>query len=181
LISDISDASRLDAELQRQEATTVDLAKLLQALVKAANEVRSDVNVTLSFEGGTMSSFQVPGHDSRLGQVVSNLIDNARSFSPAGGSVRITCRRLRSEVEIVVDDDGPGIQPDTLHKIFERFYTDRPHQGFGQNSGLGLSISKQIVEAHDGRIWAENRTRAGGHGESLQVLGARFIVRLPSM
>ena len=92
----------------------------------------------------------MPGHDSRLGQVVSNLIDNARSFSPPGGTVRITCRRLRNEVEIVVDDDGPGIRPEALDKIFERFYTDRPHQGFGQNSGLGLSISKQIVEAHGG-------------------------------
>ena len=100
----------------------------------------------------------VPGHDSRLGQVIDNLIDNARSFSPPGGTVRVTCRRLRDEVEIVVDDDGPGIRPDAFEKIFERFYTDRPHQGFGQNSGLGLSISKQIIEAHGGRLWAENRT-----------------------
>ena len=117
----------------------------------AANEVRTDdVTVTLAFEGGGAANFQVPGHDSRLGQVVSNLIDNARSFSPPGGSVRVTCRRLKNEVEIVVDDDGPGIRPEALDKIFERFYTDRPHQGFGQNSGLGLSISKQIVEAHGG-------------------------------
>lgn len=182
LITDISDASRLDAELQRQEAALVDLAKLLQALVKAANEVRgNDVSVTLSFEGGSPSSFQVPGHDSRLGQVISNLLDNARSFSPPGGSVRITCRRLRNEVEIMVDDDGPGIQPDALHKVFERFYTDRPHQGFGQNSGLGLSISKQIVEAHDGRIWVENRTGVVAPGEPPRVLGARFIVRLPAL
>jgi two-component system sensor histidine kinase ChvG len=182
LITDISDASRLDAELQRQEAAPVDLARLLEALVKAANEVRSDeVSVTLSFEGGPMSSFRVPGHDSRLGQVVSNLLDNARSFSPPGGNVRITCRRLRSEVEIIVDDDGPGIQPDALDKVFERFYTDRPHQGFGQNSGLGLSISKQIVEAHDGRIWVENRTGVALPGEPPRVLGARFVVRLPAM
>jgi len=181
LITDISDASRLDAELQRQEAAPVDLAKLLESLVKAANEVRSDVNVTLSFEGGPMSSFKVPGHDSRLGQVISNLLDNARSFSPAGGSVRITCRKLRKDVEIVVDDDGPGIQPDAIDKIFERFYTDRPNQSFGQNSGLGLSISKQIVEAHDGRIWVENRTAPGLAGEPPRVLGARFIVRLPAM
>ena len=182
LITDISDASRLDAELQRQEAATVDLARLLEALVKAANEVRSDeVSVTLAFEGGPPSNFQVPGHDSRLGQVVSNLLDNARSFSPPGGNVRIACRRLRNEVEIVVDDDGPGIQPDALDKVFERFYTDRPHQGFGQNSGLGLSISKQIVDAHDGRIWVENRTDAARPGEPPRVLGARFVVRLPAM
>ena len=176
LISDISDASRLDAELQRQEATPIDLAKLLDALVKAANEVRTDdVKVTLTFEG-PLSEFKITGHDSRIGQVVSNLIDNARSFSPAGGTVRITCRRVRGEVEILVDDEGPGIRPEALDKIFERFYTDRPEQGFGQNSGLGLSISKQIVEAHGGTIRVENRMG----GQPLRVLGARFIVRLPA-
>jgi two-component system sensor histidine kinase ChvG len=182
LISDISDASRLDAELQRQEVATVDLAKLLEALVKAANEIRSDdVTVTLAFEGAPQAKFKVPGHDSRLGQVVSNLVDNARSFSPPGGSVRIACRRVKNEVEIVVDDDGPGIRPDALDKIFERFYTDRPHQGFGQNSGLGLSITKQIVEAHGGSMRVENRTVPAGPGEEPRVLGARFVVRLPAM
>lgn len=182
LISDISDASRLDAELQRQEAAPVDLAQMLEALVKAANEVRSDVAVTLKFEGGPPSSFKVPGHDSRIGQVVSNLIDNARSFSPPGGAVRITGRKLKGEIEILVDDDGPGVRPEALEKIFERFYTDRPEdQGFGQNSGLGLSISKQIVEAHGGRIWVENRTAPARAGEEPKVLGARFHVRLPAM
>jgi two-component system sensor histidine kinase ChvG len=182
LITDISDASRLDAELQRQEASTVDLPKQLEALVTAANELRTDdVNVTLSFEGGNLSAFKVPGHDSRIGQVVSNLIDNARSFSPPGGNVRVTCRRLKNEVEIVVDDDGPGIRPEALDKIFERFYTDRPHQGFGQNSGLGLSISKQIVEAHGGSIRVENRTSVAAAGQPPRMLGARFVVRLPAM
>jgi two-component system sensor histidine kinase ChvG len=183
LISDISDASRLDAELQRQEAAPVDLAKLLSTLVAVANEVKRDdgVNVTLRFEGGGTRAFQVPGHDSRLGQIVDNLIENARSFSPPGGSVRLTCRRLRNHVEILVDDDGPGVRPDALEKIFERFYTDRPHQGFGQNSGLGLSISKQIVEAHGGAIWIENRTGAPDADGTPTVLGARFIVRLPAM
>jgi two-component system, OmpR family, sensor histidine kinase ChvG len=179
LISDISDASRLDAELQREDAEPVDLAKLLNTVVAVANEVKRDdgVNVTLKFEGGGVRDFQVPGHDSRLGQVVDNLIENARSFSPQDGTVRVTCRRTKNEVEILVDDDGPGVQPDAFEKIFERFYTDRPHQGFGQNSGLGLSISKQIVEAHGGSIWVENRTTTEGPP---QVLGARFIVRLPS-
>ncbi|HET9717495.1 MAG TPA: sensor histidine kinase [Pseudolabrys sp.] len=181
LISDISDASRLDAELQRQEASQVDLARLLDALVKAANEVRTDVAVQLRFEGAPLSEFKVPGHDSRLGQVVSNLIDNARSFSPPGATVRITCRRHKDRVEIMVDDDGPGIRPEALDKIFERFYTDRPEQGFGQNSGLGLSISKQIVEAHGGTIRVENRfSGAGLPGKSPHVLGARFTVRLPA-
>jgi len=182
LITDISDASRLDAELQRQEVAPVDLAQLLEALVKAANEIHTDdVRVTLAFEGGPPANFKLPGHDSRLGQVVSNLMDNARSFSSPGGTVRVTCRKLRNEVEIVVDDDGPGIGPDALDKIFERFYTDRPHQGFGQNSGLGLSITKQIVEAHGGSIRVENRTGAAAPGEPPRVLGARFVVRLPAM
>jgi len=182
LISDISDASRLDAELQRQEAAPVDLAKLLDALVKAANEIRTDdVSVTLAFEGSPLSNFKVPGHDSRLGQVISNLVDNARSFSPPGGTVRITCRRLKNEVAILVDDDGPGIRPEALDKIFERFYTDRPEQGFGQNSGLGLSISKQIIEAHGGTIQVENRMTVAGRTEEPRVLGARFVVRLPAM
>ena len=174
LISDISDASRLDAELQRQETAPVDLAKLLTTVVAVANEVKHEDGVTvgLTFEG---RGFIVPGHDSRLGQVIDNLIDNARSFSPPDAGVRVTCRRLRNEVEIIVDDDGPGIRPDALDKIFERFYTDRPHQGFGQNSGLGLSISKQIAEAHDGELWAENRFDARGN-----VLGARFVLRLPA-
>ena len=99
----------------------------------------------------------VEGHDSRLGQVFNNLIDNARSFSPPDGTVTATLRRVRDEVEIVVEDEGPGIPPHALERVFERFYTDRPDQGFGQNSGLGLSISRQIVEAHRGRIRAENR------------------------
>jgi two-component system sensor histidine kinase ChvG len=89
---------------------------------------------------------------------------------------------LREAVEIVVDDDGPGIRPEAFDKIFERFYTDRPHQGFGQNSGLGLSISKQIIEAHSGRLWAENRIAPQtSDSEAPQVLGARFVVRLPSI
>ncbi|MGA3309170.1 MAG: sensor histidine kinase [Xanthobacteraceae bacterium] len=183
LISDISDASRLDAELQRQETAPVDLAKLLSTLVAVANEVKRDdgVSVTLRLEGGGVRAFRVPGHDSRLGQIVDNLIENARSFSPPGGTVRITCRRLKSNVEIFVDDDGPGVQPDAVEKVFERFYTDRPHQGFGQNSGLGLSISKQIVDAHGGAIWVENRMGTPGADGTPTVLGARFIVRLPAM
>ncbi len=182
LISDISDASRLEAEMQRQEASPVDLIRLLTAVTTVANEVpREDgVKVTLNFEGGNAQAFIVPGHDSRLVQVVNNLIDNARSFSPPDGTVRLICRRQKGEIEIVVDDDGPGIAPDVLEKIFDRFYTDRPEHGFGQNSGLGLSISKQIVEAHAGRMWAENRLSVSTPDEPPAVLGARFVVRLPA-
>ena len=119
----------------------------------------------------------MPGHDSRLGQVIDNLIDNARSFSPPGGIVRVTCRRLKNEVEIMVDDDGPGVEPTAMEKIFERFYTDRPHQGFGQNSGLGLSICKQIVEAHGGRIWVENRMSVADRRQ--RAAGARRPLHRP--
>lgn len=183
LISDISDASRLDAELQRQDAAPVDVRRLLNTLTAVANETKlgSDIAVLLRFEGNGSDTFSVPGHDSRLGQVVSNLLSNARSFSAKGGTVRVMCRRVKGEVEIVIDDDGPGIQPDALEKIFERFYTDRPHQGFGQNSGLGLSISKQILDAHGGRIWAENRMAPAAAGQEPRVAGARFVVRLPSI
>ena len=182
LISDISDASRLDAELQRQDAAPVDVAELLRTLVSAANEVNDDITVSLTFEGAGPRAFVVPAHDSRIAQVIDNLIQNARSFSSAGGAVRVTCRRLKNELEIVVDDDGPGIRPEAFDKIFERFYTDRPQQNFGQNSGLGLSISKQIIEAHGGRLWAENRSGIATHeGAAPLVLGARFVVRLPAM
>src|SRR3982075_1237560 len=183
LISDISDASRLDAELQRQDMTSVDLRRLLMTLTSVANATRlgHDVAVEVRFEGrGPADTFSVPGHDSRLGQVISNLLVNAQSFSNAGGRVRIVCRRAKSEIEIVIDDDGPGIREDALERIFERFYTDRPHQGFGQNSGLGLSISKQIIEAHGGRIWAENRAAPVGADGEATIAGARFVVRLPA-
>ena len=192
LISDISDASRLDAELARAEAEPVDLERLVQTVASVANELKPaglvpiKVSVNKSLLGN--SAFFVVGNDGRLGQVVRNLIDNAASFSPPGAEIRVTLQRLPQEVEIVVEDDGPGIPPHALERIFERFYTDRPEQGFGQNSGLGLSISRQIVEAHRGRIWAENRfadASTGDAGKPIAAcdrprLGARFIVRLPA-
>src|SRR5690606_4587013 len=139
LISDISDASRLDAELQRQDVAPVELRRLLTTLTSVANETQlgHDVAVETRFEGGRADAFSVRGHDSRLGQVISNLVVNAQSFSQPGGKIRVTCRRVKSEVEIVIDDDGPGIRDDALERIFERFYTDRPHQRLGQNAGRG--------------------------------------------
>ncbi|MGN6286549.1 MAG: stimulus-sensing domain-containing protein [Afipia sp.] len=182
LISDISDASRLDAELQRQDAAPVDIRRLLETLTSVANETQhgTNVKVKVRFEGAPNDHFSVPGHDSRLGQVIANLLSNAQSFSEAGGEVRVTCRRVKNEIEITVDDDGTGIRPGAFDKIFERFYTDRPHQGFGQNSGLGLSISKQIIEAHGGRIRAENRAGPTNAEGDARIAGARFVVRLPS-
>lgn len=182
LISDISDASRLDAELQRQDAEPVNIRLLLETLTSVANETRqgNDIKVETRFEGAPADTFSVPGHDSRLGQVVSNLLANAQSFSEEGGKVRVTCRRRKNEIEILIDDDGAGIRPGAFEKIFERFYTDRPHSGFGQNSGLGLSISKQIIEAHGGKIWAENRAGPVNAEGDARIAGARFVVRLPA-
>jgi two-component system, OmpR family, sensor histidine kinase ChvG len=183
LISDISDASRLDAELARADAEPVDMARLLDAVVSVANERRRDddplIDLKVDPHPRGRSAFLVLGHDSRLGQVFNNLIDNARSFSPPDQPVRVTLRRRKSDVEIVVEDSGPGIEPHALDRIFERFYTDRPEQGFGQNSGLGLSISRQIVEAHRGTIRAENRLGPPDESGEPRRLGARFVIRLP--
>ncbi|NND49819.1 MAG: HAMP domain-containing protein [Rhizobiales bacterium] len=175
LISDISAASRLDAELSRQETGPVDLKQLLLAVVAVADSAASGVKVVLEVNG-TDGDFAVNGHDLRLGQVAHNLIDNAVSFSPADSTVRVSLSRHGGFVKFSVDDGGPGISPDVQERIFERFYTDRPGiEAFGQNSGLGLSIAKQIVEAHDGIITASNRL-----GENGSIAGACFEVTLPA-
>ena len=183
LISDISDASRLDAELARNEMAPVDMVHLLETVVSVANVGREGepvVRLALAPELLRSRTCFVSGHESRLGQVIDNLIANARSFSPGGGEVRIALSRGSGLVRIVVDDDGPGIPPHALERIFERFYTDRPDQGFGQNSGLGLSISRQIIEAHHGRISAENRLDGvDAAGEPVR-LGASFTIILPA-
>ncbi|GEO99705.1 sensor histidine kinase [Methylobacterium haplocladii] len=184
LISDISDASRLDAELGRAEARRVDLKKLLTTVVSVANERRRANAAIIKFDmesppGELEDPFRIVGHDSRLGQVVNNLLDNARSFSPPGAKVRLALRRSAKEIEFIVEDEGPGIPEHALERIFERFYTDRPEQGFGQNSGLGLSISRQIIQAHRGSIRAENRPGPADEDGEPTIRGARFIVRLP--
>jgi two-component system sensor histidine kinase ChvG len=188
LISDISDASRLDAELARNDAGPVDLAQVLEAVVSVQNEMRREgrakIELVTERRGQRPTGrdgFIVIGHDSRLGQVIVNLIENARSFSPADKPVRVLLSRSGDEVLITVEDDGPGIEPHALERIFERFYTDRPNEGFGQNSGLGLSISRQIVEAHRGTIRAENRLGPAGPDGERPRLGARFIVCLPAL
>jgi two-component system sensor histidine kinase ChvG len=180
LITDISDASRLDAELAREDTEPVDVARLLETVVAIALEtrVRDGRKVDLSLRHGRRGkdAFYMLGHDSRLGQVFNNLIDNALSFSPADGSVRVAAVREPGAIVVTVDDDGPGIRADSIESIFERFYTDRPGSDeFGQNSGLGLAITRQIVEAHRGTIQAENRPGPDGG-----VAGARFIVVLPA-
>ena len=184
LISDISDASRLDAELARAEARRVDIRKLLTTVVSVANERRRSKDALIQLDidapADQDNPFGIIGHDSRLGQVVNNLLDNARSFSPSDAKVRVALRRVRNEIELICEDEGPGIPEHALERIFERFYTDRPEQGFGQNSGLGLSISRQIVQAHRGSIRAENRPGPADEDGEPTVRGARFIVRLPA-
>ena len=185
LISDISDASRLDAELARAEVHPINFDDLLSNIVAHANDIAKPQAAKIEYIKADVKAqpwpFMVLGHDSRLGQVLRNLIDNARSFTKPGSAITIKLRRVGSEVETRVEDLGPGINPENLEKIFERFYTDRPDQSFGDNSGLGLAISRQVIEAHKGRIWAENRLgKKTADGEN-PILGARFIIRLPAM
>ena len=184
LINDISNASRLDAELARDDATPVDLGQLLQTVVDIARGTVAADGPKLVLDvkpSSDPAAYFVLGNDGRLGQVFNNLIDNARSFCRKDGTVRVAIQPIENAIEIVVEDDGPGIRADQFERIFERFYTDRGDEDdFGQNSGLGLSITKQIVEAHRGRIWAENRMTPTSTGDSDPVvLGARFSVHLP--
>ncbi len=184
LITDISNASRLDAELAREHIDRVDMKKLLTSLVTAAREVRRNkVGTEIVFNTGKLPTgkkgFYVAGHDLRLGQVVSNLIENARSFVPDDtGRIVVTLAGEGNRLRILVEDNGPGIPIENIERIFERFYTDRPaSEAFGQNSGLGLSISRQIIEAHGGTLTAENITDP----DKPDIFkGARFIVDLPA-
>lgn len=175
LISDISDASRLDAELSRAVAEQVDLRELLSTLLGVYDDPERKDSPSLLLECRA-ARLPVRGLEGRLAQVFRNLIENAVSFSPPGGVIMLTARRDGEMIEAVVEDEGPGLPEGKLTAIFERFYTERPPgEKFGVHSGLGLAISKQIVEAHGGTIRAENRTDPAG-----RVTGARFIVRLPT-
>ncbi|HEX6979129.1 MAG TPA: stimulus-sensing domain-containing protein [Alphaproteobacteria bacterium] len=179
LIGDISSASRLDAELSRAEIEPVDVAALLKALVELNEATAGPDSPRLVLELAPRP-LVVPGMEDRLGQVFRNIIANAVSFSPPGGTIRIVAGIRKdamrgNTVEVAVEDEGPGIPDDKLEAIFQRFYSERPKgEKFGTHSGLGLSISRQIVEAHGGEIRAENRRDDQGH-----TLGARFLVRLP--
>ena len=174
LISDISDASRVDAELSRTATEPVDVVPIMATLGEIADATKADGDAQLSVDmpPGPLVVNAVEG---RLVQVLRNLIGNAQSFSPAGGTIRLRGRETGGMVELSVEDEGPGIPDSNLEHVFDRFYSERPAgEKFGRHSGLGLSISRQIVEALHGRISAENRRDGEG-----QVLGARFVVRLP--
>jgi len=181
LITDISEASRIDAELSREDPGPIDVARMLATLADvyaATAEERGGPGVLAEVEraeGERADGLVVAGQEGRLVQVLRNLVENARSFSPPDGTVRLRARREGEQVVLTVEDDGPGLPEGKLEAVFDRFYSERPAgEKFGTHSGLGLSISRQIVEAHGGAIRAENRRGAGG-----AVLGARFEIRLP--
>ncbi|MEY3730984.1 MAG: hypothetical protein RLZZ57_1740 [Pseudomonadota bacterium] len=175
LIGDISDSSRVDAELSRTISTPVDIAPILGALTELHDATRDDDDPVVLLEGEA-GPLVVRGVEGRIVQVFRNLLGNAISFSPPRGQVKVTARHAGAMVEVVVEDQGPGIPEQKLESIFERFYSERPSgERFGQHSGLGLSISRQIVEGLRGRISAENIRDASG-----AVTGARFMVLLPA-
>ncbi|WP_430250728.1 stimulus-sensing domain-containing protein [Neorhizobium sp. DAR64860/K0K1] len=183
LISDISDASRLDAELARTDSAPVGMDTLLGNLVDISRQIRTgrkpvEIDLVIDAKGGQKPNYLVNGHDLRLGQIITNLIENARSFVPEkGGRIAIRLARVKDKVVVTVDDNGPGIQAENIDRIFERFYTDRPDgESFGQNSGLGLSISRQIAVAHGGSLQAENLVDP----QTETLKGARFTLSLPS-
>jgi len=175
LISDISDASRLDAELSRAQTERVDLGHLVRALGEAHQAIGHEAGPRFNLSVADDQALHVQGIEDRLGQVLRNLISNAQTFSPPDGIIELAIRRDGAWLEISVADQGPGIPEGKLAAVFDRFYTERPEsEKFGTHSGLGLSISKQIIEAHGGTIRAENLC-----GEDGDVRGARFLIRLP--
>jgi two-component system, OmpR family, sensor histidine kinase ChvG len=182
LINDISEASRLDAELSRSAMGPVKVAPLLEALVEVHEATAADKNLPRLLlsrpapRNTTGADLEVLGHEDRLVQVFRNIINNAISFSPPGGEIRISASRQSGKIVVTIDDQGPGIPEGKLEAIFERFYSERPSgEKFGTHSGLGLSISKQIIDSHRGTIRAENRYDRTG-----RLLGARFTIRLPA-
>jgi two-component system sensor histidine kinase ChvG len=174
LITDISDSSRLDSELSRTRMEIIDLAPILGTLNEMHDATRKTNGPIMVLDAPPMG-LMVRGVESRLVQVLRNLIGNAISFSPENGHIWLRGRETGGIIELAVEDEGPGIPDGKLDDIFDRFYSERPtSEQFGSHSGLGLSISRQIIEAHQGRISAENRRDTEG-----QIIGARFVIRLP--
>lgn len=177
LVSDISNASRLDSELVKEEEETFDLLHMVSNLNEYLGQQAKDQGIEFISDLPS-DPIMVSGLEGRLAQVFVNLITNAISFCEDGDAIRVWARQRENRVLIVVEDTGPGIPEQALGKVFKRFYSERPEGQFGNNSGLGLSISKQIVEAHGGVIWAEN-IRPTEADITSEPLGARFVVGLP--
>jgi two-component system, OmpR family, sensor histidine kinase ChvG len=176
LVTDISNASRLDAELSREQPRRIDLERLIFDVAALYQATSKPGEVAVRFEPpGGLEAPAVMGREGPLIQIFRNLVDNARSFSPPGGEVVIALAKAKGTVIATVADSGPGIPPENLETVFERFYTSRPKgAAFGGNSGLGLSIARQIAQAHGGQLRAANRMTADG-----QIAGAMFILTLP--
>ncbi len=180
LISDISDASRLGAELARAEPTQVNLTGLLETLVEIHRATSEGGKPGPRFDFSAPEPVSIPGIEDRIGQVMRNLIANAVSFSPPGGRIGVWVQRRGTLVEVVIGDEGPGVPEDKREAVFDRFYSERPKgEAFGTHSGLGLSISRQIVDAHGGAIRVENRRATTGENAGA-VIGARFVITLPA-
>ena len=177
LVSDISNASRLDSELVKEEEEEFNLLKTLSNLCQYLSQQAGEKGVDFIIDLPS-DSIAIHGLEARLAQVFVNLVTNAISFCEEGDAVRVWARRRENRVLVVVEDTGPGIPEQALAKVFKRFYSERPQAEFGQHSGLGLAISKQIVEAHGGVIWAEN-IRPTAADPTSEPLGARFVVGLP--
>nr|WP_223814128.1 sensor histidine kinase [Roseicitreum antarcticum] len=177
LVSDTSNASRLDSELVKEDEETFDLLKTLDNLSEHLSQEAAARGVDF-IKALPAEPILISGLEARLAQVFVNLITNAISFCEDGDAVRIWARKNDNRVLIVVEDTGPGIPDQALTKVFKRFYSERPEAQFGNHSGLGLAISKQIVEAHNGVIWAEN-IRPLDAAEDSPPLGSRFVVGLP--
>lgn len=177
LVSDISNASRLDSELVKEDEEEFDLRKMLHNLISFLSEDAKSKGIDF-ISDVPERPILISGLEARLAQVFVNLVTNAISFCEDGDAIRVWVRKRDGRVLIVVEDTGPGIPNEALSKIFKRFYSERPEGQFGNNSGLGLAISKQIVEAHGGVIWAENIRPADADITS-EPLGARFVVGLP--
>lgn len=177
LVSDISNASRLDSELVKEEEDEFNLIHMLDNLAQHHTELAKDQGIEFITD---LPDEPIPVHglEGRLAQVFVNLITNAVSFCEEGDAVRIWARKRKNRILVVVEDTGPGMPEQALTKVFNRFYSERPPHQFGDHSGLGLAISKQIVEAHGGVIWAEN-IRPTDADPTSEPLGARFVVGLP--
>ena len=178
LVSDISNASRLDSELVKEEEEPFNVLTTLQNLSEYLGADAKSKGIDFITDLPSTPVI-VHGLEARLAQVFVNLITNAISFCEDGDAIRIWARKRENRVLIVVEDTGPGIPDQAVAKIFKRFYSQRPEEHFGNNSGLGLAISKQIVEAHGGVIWAEN-IRPTEADITSEPLGARFVVGLPT-
>ncbi len=173
LVTEIADASRIDAELSRTTFEPVDMAKLVEALVDARERRGANGGCRVRFMHAGKDRRIVAGDAPRLERVLENLLDNAVSFSPPGGDIDVALEGAGGRIAISVSDQGPGIPPDARDKVFERFHSLRlPHEDFGRHSGLGLAIARTIVEAHEGSLTAQDRADGSA--------GAMLVADLPA-